>query len=92
MLFEYDGYKLTKCWYDMTEAEKFTIVACCSMIKNNLTIRGTAKSFGVCSHVTLWRRIHDTCSSLSPDLYKDMLDLLDGNKRKGGRHKKWKKR
>lgn len=78
MLFECDGYELTKNWYDMTEDEKTVVMACVSYAKHESTIRITAKLFGY-SYTTLWRRMHNECAELSPDLYEDVKKRIKIN-------------
>ena len=82
-LFEYDGYELTKNWYDMTVEENSVITACVFYVKNKSTIRVTAEKF-LYSYTTLWRRMHNECAELSPDLYEDVKKQIKINKKRIG--------
>lgn len=86
----YASYGLTKNYFDMPMEEKLVITACYWMVKNKQTIRATAYHFHF-SSTTFWRRIHFTCSDLSPALYKDVKKQLKENLKKRGNYAKKKK-
>ena len=87
---KYYGYGLTKTWKNMTWREKETILACYWMVDRKQTIRATAYRY-IYSPTTFWRRIHFTCSDLSPSLYKDVKKQLKENLKKRGNYAKKKK-
>lgn len=76
--FLYNGYKLTKDWFDMDIEEQRVIMACSFYVKNESTIRETAKIFEYC-YITLWRRMHNKCAELSPELYEDVKKQIKIN-------------
>lgn len=84
MLFEYDGYELNTNWYDMEDKEQDAIVACSWMVKNRSTIRETASIFSY-APTTFWRRIHNECRQLSPELYGRVVKQMKKNLERRGK-------
>lgn len=82
MLLEYDGYKLSTNWYNMSDDEKTVIVACVCMVRYKLTIRTTAMMFSYAT-TTFWKRIHNECKELSPDLYRCVVKQMKKNLERG---------
>ena len=60
--------------------------ACEWMVQNKSNLQDAADKFGY-SRTTFWRRVHTVCKEECPELYRDVLKLLEKNKHNGGRHK-----
>lgn len=77
-LFTYCGYCITKSRYDLNDIEDHALGACYFMVSEKLTIRETAKYWDY-SATTFWRRIHNECKELSPELYEAVVAQMRKN-------------
>ena len=77
-MFYYRGYKITKDYNNLVEEELHVLYACRWLILNHATIRETALNCKY-SATTFWRRIHNECRQLSPELYKYVVIQMQKN-------------
>lgn len=77
-VFDFEGYELSKAYFDLTKEEIHVLSACYWMVDNRATIRETAENCEY-SSTTFWRRIHNECKQLSPELYKLVVKQMHAN-------------
>lgn len=67
----FEGYQISDeyAYTDLSTEELHVLFACCWMVDNRSTIRETALNCDY-SYTTLWRRIHNECKKISPELYR----------------------
>lgn len=87
-MFYYQGYEIAEEYTSLDEEQMHVLYACYWMVDNRSTIRETAKNCEY-SATTFWRRIHNECKNLSPELYECVLRQIKLNMKRIG--KKWKK-
>lgn len=68
----------------LSNEEKYVLCACCWMVDNRSTIRETAVKYGY-SATTFWRRIHNECRQLSPELYRCVVRQMQKNLERRGK-------
>ena len=68
----------------LSNEELHVLYACCWMVDNRSTIRETAVNFGY-SRSTFWRRIHNECRQLSPELYRCVVRQMQKNLKRRGK-------
>ena len=68
----------------LSNEELHVLYACCWMVDNRSTIRETAVNCGY-SRSTLWRRIHNECRQLSPELYRCVVRQMQKNLERRGK-------
>lgn len=83
-MFYYRGYKITKEYNHLAEEELHVLHACHWMMLNRGTVRETAINCGY-SATTFWRRIHNECRRLSPELYKCVVRQMQKNLERRGK-------
>lgn len=85
-MFYYRGYEIAEEYrYSyLEEEEEHVLYACHWMVDNRSTIRETAVNCGY-SATTFWRRIHNECRQLSPELYRCVVRQMQKNLKKRGR-------
>lgn len=81
MLF-FKDYEIDNLRDALNEEELHVLYACVWMVDNRASIRVTAKHWDY-SVTTLWRRIHNECKELCPDLYKRVCYQMRVNKKNG---------
>lgn len=64
--------------------EEHVLYACCWIVDNRSTIRETAVNCGY-SAATFWRRIHNECRHLSPELYRCVVKQMQNNLKRRGK-------
>lgn len=80
--FYYEGYEITVPKYELNKEETHVLEACVWLVDNRTTIRQTAINMEY-SPTTFWRRIHNRCKELSPELYKVVCRQLKENHLRG---------
>lgn len=83
----YEGYMISDQFNYLNEKQINILSACVWMVDNKQTIRTTAKKFQY-STTTFWRRIHNECRILSPELYDVVKNQMKKNLIKRKRRKK----
>ena len=68
----------------LSNEELHVLYACCWMVDNRSTIRETAVNCEY-SRSTLWRRIHNECRQLSPELYRCVVRQMQKNLKRRGK-------
>ena len=79
----YQNYEIPEKDY-LSSEEKHVLYACCWMVDNRSTIRETAEKCGY-SRSTFWRRIHNECRQLSPELYRCVVRQMQKNLKRRGK-------
>lgn len=79
----YQGYEIPERDYLTTE-EIHALYACHWMVDNRSTIRETAANCEY-STTTFWRRIHNECKQLSPELYRCVVRQIKKNLERRGK-------
>ena len=79
----YQNYEIPDKDY-LSSEEKHVLYACCWMVDNCSTIRETAVNCGY-SATTFWRRIHNECGQLSPELYRCVVRQMQKNLKRRGK-------
>lgn len=69
----------------LSSEEEHVLYACCWMINNCSTVRETAVNCDY-SATTFWRRIHNECKQLSPELYRCVVKQMHNNLERRGKH------
>ena len=82
-MFYYQNYEIPEKDY-LSNEELHVLYACCWMVDNRSTIRETAVNCDY-SRSTLWRRIHNECRQLSPELYRCVVRQMQKNLEKRGK-------
>lgn len=79
----YQNYEIPKkdC---LSSEEMHVLYACHWMVDNHSTIRETAIHCEY-SATTFWRRIHNECRQLSPELYRCVVRRMKNNLEKRGK-------
>lgn len=80
----YQGHKITGKYGYLEEEEEHVLYACCWMVDNNSTIREAAMHCEY-SATTFWRRIHNECRQLSPELYGCVMRQMQKNLERRGK-------
>ena len=80
----YQGYEIAEEYSYLEEEELHVLYACHWMVDNRSTIRETAVKYGS-SATTFWRRIHNECRQLSPELYRCVVRQMKNNLEKRGK-------
>lgn len=85
-MFYYRGYELAEEYrYSYLEEEELHVLyACHWMVDNRSTICETAVNCGY-SATTFWRRIHNECRQLSPELYGCVVRQMQRNLKRRGK-------
>lgn len=78
----YYNYEISEEYTYLKEEELHVLYACHWLVKNKSTIRETAANCEY-SVTTLWRRIHNECRNLSPELYACVEKQLKKNHIRG---------
>lgn len=68
----------------LSNEENYVLYACHWMVDNRSTIRETAVKYGY-SATTFWRRIHNECRQLSPELYRCVVRQMQKNLERRGK-------
>lgn len=68
----------------LSSEERHVLCACCWMVDNHSTIRETAEKYRY-SATTFWRRIHNECRQLSPELYRRVMKQMQKNLERRGK-------
>ena len=79
----YQNYEIPEKDY-LSNEELHVLYACCWMVDNRSTIRETAVNCGY-SRSTFWRRIHNECRQLSPELYRCVVRQMQKNLKRRGK-------
>ena len=79
----YQNYEIPEKDY-LSNEELHVLYACCWMVDNCSTIRETAENCDY-SRSTLWRRIHNECRQLSPELYRCVVRQMQKNLERRGK-------
>ena len=79
----YQNYEIPEKDF-LSNEELHVLYACCWMVDNRSTIRETAVNCGY-SRSTLWRRIHNECRQLSPELYRCVVRQIQKNLKRRGK-------
>lgn len=79
----YQNYEIPEKEY-LSSEEMHVLYACCWMVDNQSTIRKTAVNCEY-SATTFWRRIHNECRQLSPELYRCVVKQMQKNLEKRGK-------
>ena len=79
----YQNYEIPEKDY-LSSEELHVLYACCWMVDNRSTIRETAVNCDY-SRSTLWRRIHNECRQLSPELYRSVVRQMQKNLKRRGK-------
>ena len=79
----YQNYEIPERDY-LSNEELHVLYACCWMVDNRSTIRETAVNCEY-SRSTLWRRIHNECRQLSPELYRCVVRQMQKNLKRRGK-------
>ena len=79
----YQNYKIPEKDF-LSNEELHVLYACCWMVDNRSTIRETAENCGY-SRSTFWRRIHNECRQLSPELYRCVVRQMQKNLKRRGK-------
>ena len=79
----YQNYEIPEKDY-LSNEELHVLYACCWMVDNRSTIRETAVNCDY-SRSTLWRRIHNECRQLSPELYRCVVRQMQKNLKRRGK-------
>ena len=79
----YQNYEIPEKDY-LSNEELHVLYACCWMVDNRSTIRETAVNCDY-SRSTLWRRIHNECRQLSPELYRCVMKQMQKNLERRGK-------
>lgn len=74
----YQGYEIAEEYTSLDEEQMHVLYACHWMVDNRSTIRETAKNCEY-STTTFWRRIHNECKDLSPELHECVLRQIKIN-------------
>lgn len=74
----YQGYEIAEEYSYLEEEELHVLYACHWMVDNRSTIRETAANCEY-SATTFWRRIHNECRQLSPELYRCVVKQMHAN-------------
>lgn len=80
----YQGYKIAGKYGYLEEKEEHVLYACCWLVDNHSTIREAAINCDY-SATTLWRRIHNECRQLSPELYGRVVMQMQRNLKRRGK-------
>ena len=79
----YQNYEIPEKDF-LSNEELHVLYACCWMVDNRSTIRETAEICGY-SRSTFWRRIHNECRELSPELYRCVVRQMEKNLKRRGK-------
>lgn len=79
----YHNYKIPEKDF-LSDEEIHVLYACRWMVDNRSTIRETAENCGY-SSTTFWRRIHNECRQLSPELYRCVVWQIEKNLERRGK-------
>ena len=79
----YQNYEIPEKDF-LSNEELHVLYACCWMVDNRSTIRETAANCGY-SRSTFWRRIHNECRQLSPELYRCVVRQMQKNLERRGK-------
>ena len=80
----YQGYEIAEEYNYLEEEELHVLYACHWMVDNCSTIRETAIHCEY-SATTFWRRIHNECRQLSPELYRCVVEQIQKNLERRGK-------
>lgn len=80
----YQGYEIAVSLSNLKEEELHVLYACHWMLDNRSTIRETSANCGY-SATTFWRRIHNECRQLSPELYRCVVRQMKKNLERRGK-------
>lgn len=80
----YQGYEIAEEYSYLEKEELHVLYACCWMVDNRSTIRETAINCEY-STTTFWRRVHNECRQLSPELYRCVMRQIQKNLERRGK-------